>query len=60
MTKKPKPEPDDKEQSQRFVDTVKSLEIDENGSSFERALGIIQSPKPVEAPVHPSEKPASS
>jgi len=34
-------EPDDKEQSQRFIDTAKELGADENNEAFERALGIL-------------------
>lgn len=44
MGKKPKPEPDDKEQSKRFVETARELEADESGESFKQALdGLIQS-----------------
>ena len=48
MKKPRKPIPDDKEQSQRFVETAKMLEIDESGKSFERALKVTikHSPKP--------------
>ncbi len=38
MVKKPKPKPDDKEQSQRFVETAHELEADETGKQFDRAL----------------------
>ena len=38
MTKNPKPEPDDKEQSERFIETAKSLGLDENGDIFEKLL----------------------
>ena len=31
MAKKPKPEPDDKEQSKRFVETAREYGIDEKG-----------------------------
>ena len=44
-TKKKNPDPDDKEQSQRFVETAKALESDESGKLFERALKSITSPK---------------
>lgn len=45
MAKKPKPEPDDKEQSQRFVKTARKLEADESGKSFERAIKSMQKGK---------------
>lgn len=45
MEKKPKPEPDDKEQSQRFVETAKNLGVDENGKSFEESLRSIIHPE---------------
>ena len=41
MPQKPKPEPDDKEQSDRFIETAKELEADKNAENFERALGIL-------------------
>lgn len=46
MAKKPKPEPDDKEQSSRFVETAKSLGVDESGKHFDRAMKSIIPPKP--------------
>jgi hypothetical protein len=41
MAKKPKPKPDDKAQSQRFVEAAKLLGIDENSKLFEQATRII-------------------
>lgn len=41
MAKKPKPEPDDKKQSQRFVETAKLLGVDEDGKAFNRAMGAL-------------------
>ena len=41
MSTTPKPEPDDKEQSQRFIDAAKELEADKNGEAFERAFTTI-------------------
>lgn len=38
---KRKPEPDDKEQSKRFVETARALEAEQNGKSFERAVKTI-------------------
>lgn len=42
MAKKPKPKPDDKEQSQRFIETAKQLEVDESGKSFQKAFNSIK------------------
>lgn len=47
MAKKPKPRPDDDEQSQRFVETAKQLGADESGKSFEQAVSAITKNKPV-------------
>lgn len=52
MTTKKKPEPDDKEQSARFVETAKALESDESGKGFERALEVVVPTKPP----HPKNK----
>jgi hypothetical protein len=41
MEKNPKPESDDKEQSQRFVETARLLEVDESGESFETSFEKI-------------------
>lgn len=48
MAKKPKPEPDDKEQSERFVETAQELGADETGKAFDRAFSGISARK--EAP----------
>lgn len=48
MAAKKKPEPADKEQSARFVETARQLEVDESGKAFERAIGIVTPPKNVE------------
>jgi hypothetical protein len=45
VAKKPKPKPDDKEQSQRFVETAKALEADESGKVFERAFKKVARPQ---------------
>lgn len=45
MPQKPKPEPDDKEQSERFIQTAKELEADKNAEAFERAFGIVVPPQ---------------
>ena len=38
---KPVPEPDDKAQSQRFVETARELGIDDNSEAFKRALDVV-------------------
>ena len=37
-------------QSKRFIETAKTLEVDESGNAFERALGAIVQAKPKEVP----------
>ncbi len=58
VSKKSKPEPDDKEQSQRFVDAAKELGVDESGGSFDRALGVV-TPTPKAVPVRSDERKGS-
>ena len=41
MAKKPKPEPADKEQSARFIETARKLKVDKSGSAFENALKLV-------------------
>jgi hypothetical protein len=43
MGKSKKLEPDDKEQSQRFVETAKQFEADETGQSFDDTFRIVAS-----------------
>lgn len=38
---KPKQEPDDKAQSERFIEKARELEADETGEAFDRALGKV-------------------
>lgn len=45
MTKKSKPQPNDDEQSKRFIETAKELASDESGKEFERVFGVIIPPK---------------
>lgn len=45
MSKQQKPIPDDAEQSKRFEEDAKRLEVDESGKSFERAIGVVVPPK---------------
>lgn len=44
MPSKQNPEPDDPEQSRRFVETARELAVDETASSFERALKGVKLP----------------
>ncbi len=37
--------PDDRGQSQRFMDTARQLDADETGKSFDKALCAIVAPK---------------
>jgi hypothetical protein len=46
MAKKPKPKPDDSEQSKRFIETAKELETDEDPKAFERAFQRVATRKP--------------
>lgn len=39
--RKPKPKLTDKEQSERFIETARRLEVDETGADFERAIDKI-------------------
>lgn len=45
VAKKPKPKPDDEEQSRRFVETARELVADESGKAFDRAISSITSSK---------------
>ena len=42
--KRKKLEPDDKEQSARFLEDARRLGVDESGKSFQRALKVIAPP----------------
>lgn len=41
----PKPEPDDKEQSQRFIDTARELQVNEDEEQFTQTVKQIIHPK---------------
>ena len=45
MAKKRKPKKEDKEQSQRFVETARDLEVDESEKTFGEALKRVAAPK---------------
>jgi hypothetical protein len=47
MPRKPKPPPDDPEQSRRFIEAAREVETDESPEEFERVFRKI---------VHPKEK----
>lgn len=44
---KPPPKADDKEQSERFIETAREIEADESGDEFERALDLLLPTKAV-------------
>lgn len=41
MSRKPNPKPTDPEQSKKFLETAKALEVDKTGKSFISALNTI-------------------
>ena len=60
---KPRNKPPDlngKTQFQRFVETVKALEVDESGEAFEKALNVVVLVKPAVIQPRPSGKRSSS
>jgi hypothetical protein len=63
--RKPKPPPDDPEQSKRFIEAARALGTDETGEAFERAFEKVARPKrPLSGPKtnrsRPSAKRSSS
>jgi hypothetical protein len=47
--KKPKKEPDDKEQSKRFIETAKQIEKDIDKDEFDKTCSsILKAKKPIE------------
>ncbi|MHB1098715.1 MAG: hypothetical protein ACYCZR_04095 [Burkholderiales bacterium] len=38
--------PDDEEQSRRFIEDAKLLDVDETGESFDKAFGVVTSSTP--------------
>ncbi len=54
------PIPDDPEQSKRFEETARLLEVDETGKSFNKAIKGVVAPKPAEARPRPSVKKSSA
>ena len=60
MTKKLKPEPDDKEQSRRFEETARELEVDKSGKACERTIDVIAPSKPAVNRSRPSGRRSSS
>jgi hypothetical protein len=53
--KKPAPPPDDPEQSKRFEEAARELDVDESGEAFERLLDTVL-PKPPQ-PEDPKQTP---
>lgn len=47
---KPKPRPDNPEQSARFIEAAKAAQVDETGEAFERAFKRIVPPKIARSP----------
>jgi len=45
MPKKKPPDPNEKPQKQRFIETARKLGVDETGAEFERAFEKIAPPK---------------
>lgn len=46
MPKKKPPDPSDKPQRQKFIETAKELGVDETGAEFDRAIdGLLRPPK---------------
>lgn len=45
MPRKPKPKPDDPEQSKRFIEMAREIGVDESEGAFERALKKVARPK---------------
>ena len=59
------PQPDDPEQSKRFIDTAREVEADESPEAFERAFEAVVKakktpPKPEASHPRRSAKPASA
>ncbi len=45
MPRKPARKPDDPEQSKRFIEKAREIEVDESGEAFERAFKKIIPPR---------------
>jgi hypothetical protein len=50
MPRKPKPPPDDPEQSKRFIKAAREIETDESPEAFERVFEKIVRPKHPRSP----------
>lgn len=46
MPRKPKPQPDNPEQSKRFIDAAKKAGVDQSGETFNQAFRRVTGPKP--------------
>jgi hypothetical protein len=56
MPTKPKPKPDDPEQSKRFREAAKEVEADLTGTVFDKALDLVV---PAEAKTAPKPRPTT-
>lgn len=63
MAQRPKAKPKskgrkdtDKEQSERFIETARTLGVDESGKDFERTVKKIVPPKTSSAPPHNGDR----
>jgi len=58
MPRKPKPKPDDPEQSKRFIKAAREYGTDETGEAFERVFKSVTSSSPSEKKPHvPKRRP---
>lgn len=61
MPRKQKHPPDDPEQSKRFIDMAKEVEVDESPEAFDRAFQkVVKQPKPAASHPHRNGRRASS
>jgi hypothetical protein len=44
MPRKPNPPPDDAEQAARFMETARTLQVEQSGALFETAIGKVIEP----------------
>jgi hypothetical protein len=56
MPRKPKPPPDDPEQSKRFINMAREIGADASQEEFERAFEKVARPKPAEPSGEPNVK----
>jgi hypothetical protein len=56
VTKKPNPKPDDPEESQRFIDMAREVEVDESEGAFDRAFKKVVPGNRRSGPRQPPQK----